>query len=312
MLDGELLAEADQDTTEAALGGAVVVGATLETTASVNCRSGGSTSFASLGVLARGTRVTAAAASPSSSGFYKVTSRLGTCWVSGSYLASVAAPIDGGAGGSGGGSGGACSTTDSVWTCSADGKQRQKCVGGQLSTSSCASGCLRNGSNTDAQCLGGSWALTCPGTYGTTKSTRGDYYLTAFGCWVDANGVKHGDSGDNCIPSCLAQARAQGLCLPGDTGKACEERVNWFTADGARFGCLARLRITNPANGKSVVAVALDYGPACWVEKNVNFPILDASGRVNRHLFGSDLGAVDRGLVHVVEVDKTTPLGPVP
>jgi hypothetical protein len=29
-------------------------------------------------------------------------------------------------------------------------------------------------------------------------------------------------------------------------------------------------------------------------------------------LFGSDQGSTDRSLVHVVEVDSSTPLGPVP
>jgi hypothetical protein len=152
---------------------------------------------------------------------------------------------------------------------------------------------------------------TCTGSYGTQKASSGDYYLTAFGCWKDAAGVSHGDAADNCIPTCLAQAKAAGLCLPGDTGKNCEERVTWFTADAARFGCLARLKVTNPANGKSVIAVALDYGPSCTsVEAKVKKEVLDASGRVDRFLFGSDQGVLDRSLVHVTEVAASTPLGP--
>jgi hypothetical protein len=154
---------------------------------------------------------------------------------------------------------------------------------------------------------------TCTGSYGTKKASSGDYYVTAFGCWKDAAGVSHGDVGDNCIPSCLAQAKAAGLCLPGDTGKNCEERVTWFTADAARFGCLARLKVTNPANGKSVVAVALDFGPSCTsVEAKVKKEVLDASGRVDRFLFGADQGVLDRSLVHVTEVAASTPLGPTP
>jgi len=152
---------------------------------------------------------------------------------------------------------------------------------------------------------------TCTGSYGTKKASSGDYYITAFGCWKDAAGVSHGDAADNCIPTCLAQAKAAGLCLPGDTGKNCEERVTWFTADAARFGCLARLKVTNPANGKSVIAVALDYGPSCTtVEAKVKKEVLDASGRVDRFLFGSDQGVLDRSLVHVTEVAASTPLGP--
>src|SRR5262245_39368710 len=72
----------------------------------------------------------------------------------------------------------------------------------------------------------------CSGTYGTTKSADGDYFLTSFGCWLDANGAEHTDPGDNCVPTCLDKAIAAGLCDPG-TGKACEEKVTWFTADGA-------------------------------------------------------------------------------
>jgi hypothetical protein len=120
----------------------------------------------------------------------------------------------------------------------------------------------------------------------------------------------HTDPVDNCIPSCLSKAKAAGLCLSTDTGPDCEERVTWYTADGARFGCLARLKVTNPANGKSVIAVALDYGPGCSGERSVNFPVLDSSGRIDRYLFGSDQGASDRALVHVIQVDEATPLGP--
>lgn len=205
-----------------------------------------------------------------------------------------------------------CGSASASWTCTADGARRERCAMSALESESCSRGCLRPPPGTEAQCLGTSYTVNCPGSYGTEKSTAGDYYVTAFGCWVDAQGTIHTDPGDNCIPSCLSQAKAAGLCDAADTGPQCEERLTWFTADGARFGCLARLRITNPANGKSVVAVALDYGPACSLERSVSFPILDASGRVDRYLFGSDQGAVDRALVHVVEVDTTTPLGPVP
>jgi len=103
------------------------------------------------------------------------------------------------------------------------------------------------------------------------------------------------------------------VCLPGETGKQCEERVTWFTADAARFGCLTKLKVTNPANGKSVVAIALDFGPSCTlVEDKVQKGVLDASGRVDRQLFGSDQGFQDRSLVHVTEVPASTPLGPTP
>ena len=137
---------------------------------------------------------------------------------------------------------------------------------------------------------------SCTGSYqGTTQPADGKYDLTAFGCWVDASGVKHGDSGDNCIPGCLAKAKSAGLCSTSDAGKACEERVSWYVADAGRFGCLQRVKIVNPSNGRAVVAVALDYGPACWVEAKVHKAALDASGHIaNRYLFGADQGVTDK------------------
>ena len=204
--------------------------------------------------------------------------------------------------------------TDTTFTCAADGNSRGKCVNGALDQESCPRGCLREPTGQDSICLGpaGSNTFMCSGSYGTTPSTDGDYYLTSFGCWVDPQNVTHTDPDDNCIPSCFDQAKAAGLCMPNDTGPECEERVDWFTADGARFGCLARLRVTNPATGVSVIAVALDYGPGCSGEQAVDMEVLDASGRVDLALFGGDEGASDHALVHVVQVDDLTPLGPTP
>jgi hypothetical protein len=203
-------------------------------------------------------------------------------------------------------------TGDDSFTCAKDGDSRGECVSGSPVVEACDRGCLRRPSGQDSVCLGTTNNFSCTGSYGTTPAGGGDYYLTSFGCWVDATGGIHTDPGDNCIPSCLGQAKAAGLCEAGDSGPACEERLIWFTADGARFGCLARLRVTEPTSGKAVIAVALDYGPSCSVERSVSKTVLDASGRVDRYLFGSDQGASDRALVHVVEVDRSTPLGPVP
>jgi hypothetical protein len=208
---------------------------------------------------------------------------------------------------------GGCGTTSSpVFTCTPDGGARVRCDGGTLVHEECSRGCLRAPPGSPATCMGTTDAWSCTGSYGTTKAADGDYYVTAFGCWRDAQGVEHGDAQDNCIPSCLAAAQKKGICAASDTGKACEEKVNWYTADGARFGCLARLRVTNPANGKAVVALALDYGPGCSGEARVTKSVLDSSSPVDRYLFGADHGASDRALVHVVEVDDSTPLGPVP
>jgi hypothetical protein len=154
---------------------------------------------------------------------------------------------------------------------------------------------------------------SCNGSYGKLKAQSGDYFVTSFGCWVDSSGNAHGDSGDNCLPACLSQARAAGLCKSSWSGKTCEQQLNWYTADSGRFGCLQRLRITNPSNGKQVIAITLDAGPACWVEAKVSKEILDVSGAVATYLFGTTaIGPTERKLVHVVEVGSSVPLGPVP
>jgi hypothetical protein len=153
--------------------------------------------------------------------------------------------------------------------------------------------------------------FSCTGAYGTVAVNDGNYYMSSFGCWVDTAGTVHTDPGDNCIPSCLSKAISAGLCPAGSSGPACEESINWYTADGARFGCLARLRVTNPANGKALVAVALDYGPGCSGENNVQHAVLDSSGRIDDYLFGGPKGSSEKAVVHVVQVDDSTPLGPI-
>ena len=149
--------------------------------------------------------------------------------------------------------------------------------------------------------------VDCTGQYGTTPSPDGTYYITAFGCYSDQNGT-HGDPGDNCIPGCLSQAQ-KSICS-GMSGPACEESVNWYSADSARFGCMTRLRVTNPKNGKAVVVVVLDAGPSCFVEQNVNHAVLDMSTPSNLYLFGGQQGQADHALVDVEVVDGSTPLGP--
>ncbi len=197
-------------------------------------------------------------------------------------------------------------------TCSKDGNSRGSCVGGAPKIESCARGCLRKSSPDDDVCMGTTTSFACSGSYGTGKAEDGDYYLTSFGCWTDEGGTTHQDSGDNCIPACFSKAQSAGVCQSGWDGPECEQKVNWFVADSGRFGCLARLRITDPKSGKAVVGVVLDAGPACWVEQNASKAILDASSRISMHLFGTTLGWSDKALVHVVEVDASTPLGPVP
>jgi hypothetical protein len=203
-------------------------------------------------------------------------------------------------------------TGDTNFTCSMDGNSRGECINGTPMIEACPRGCLREMSPQDSICMGPTDNWSCNGSYGTDRALNGDYDITSFGCWTDANNNIHTDQGDNCIPSCLNQAIAAGLCMQSDDGPTCEERVNWYTADGARFGCLQRLRVTNTLTGKAVIAVALDFGPSCSVESMVSKAVLDSSGRINLELFGGDQGVSDMSNVHVVEVDNSTPLGPVP
>jgi|GEM_PF-5757922 len=202
-------------------------------------------------------------------------------------------------------------TGNARFACSKDGNSRGKCIAQAPQIEACSRGCLRSQAPADDVCMGTTTSWSCNGLYGTTKASDGDYYLTAFGCWVDANATTHVDPTDNCIPACFGKAQSSGLCQKTDTGPQCEEKVNWYVADSGRFGCLARLRVENPKNNKKVIVVVLDAGPGCSVESKVQKAILDASGRVDEYLFGAQLGYSDKGLVHVVEVDPSTPLGPI-
>ena len=213
-------------------------------------------------------------------------------------------------GGSSGGEPQACGVYESspAFKCAPDGMARGRCLGASAEIESCPNGCLIRDAGDDV-CMGTSSTWSCGGTWGTSKMEDGGYYATSFGCWLDANGDPHSDPGDNCIPACLADAKSSGLCT-GLSGPACEQKVQWFAADAGRFGCLARLRVTNPANGKSVVVVSLDLGPSCSVESQVDDGVLDLSYPTTNYLFGDQVGVVEKKGVHVVEVDASTPLGP--
>lgn len=160
----------------------------------------------------------------------------------------------------------------------------------------------------------GEW--TCTGTTGHGANPDGTYYATSFGCWTDENGGVHGDGEDNCIPYCQTGAAAQGrgeayqaLCA-GLSGRQCEERVSWYVADSDRFGCMTRLKVTNPDNGKAAIVVVLDKGPSCTIERRVDYWVLDSSSRVTQYLFGGQTAATERADVQVEIVADDTPLGP--
>jgi|HubBroStandDraft_6_1064221.scaffolds.fasta_scaffold426813_1 uncharacterized protein YraI len=166
-------------------------------------------------------------------------------------------------------------------------------------------------SSSSSSSSSGATVWSCTGLYGTIPMANGEYYATEFGCYIDANGNPQQDPGDNCIPACLSQAQTSGLCA-GMSGPDCEDAVSWYSADGGRFGCLARLKVTNEANGKAVVVVVLDYGPACSVEATVQHAAIDLSYPADHYLFGEETGISDEALVHVDVVDASTALGPVP
>lgn len=202
------------------------------------------------------------------------------------------------------------SFSSAEFTCASDGNGRGRCESDSLDFESCTNGCLINASGADT-CMGTAASpWSCSGTTGKTKMTNGNYMATSFGCWVDDNGVSHSDPGDNCIPACLSQIKNMGMCS-GMTGPQCERSLNWYSADRDRFGCGAKLRVTNPANGKTAVVVVIDAGPACWVEDKVDTGVLDLSYRVTEHLFGGQVGVEEKRKVHVVEVDPSTPIGPI-
>jgi hypothetical protein len=228
--------------------------------------------------------------------------------------AEGAAPKGGRDGGAEGGREAGCGelTGDDQPTCSGDGDSLGDCVGGVPHVQTCPYGCLHGEDGGASSCLlAKATNFSCIGAYGTVPVNDGNYYLSEFGCYIAPDGGVVTDPGDNCIPSCLSQALAAGLCPAGSTGPECEEAIGWYTADGARFGCLARLRVDNPLNGKAVIAVALDYGPGCAGENRVSHAVLDSSGPVNDYLYGGPEGSGCGAVVHVVQVADTTPLGPL-
>ncbi len=194
------------------------------------------------------------------------------------------------------------------FTCAADGNGRGRCDAGQVVFETCPNGCLLS-SGADA-CMGQTSSWSCSGTTGQTKMQNGNYIATSFGCWVDGNGVSHQDSGDNCIPACLATLQQDGICA-NMSGPACERHINWYAADRDRFGCGARIRVTNPDNGKSAIVEVIDGGPACFVEQNAHTGVVDLSNAVAHYLFGGEVGWSDMQKIHVVEVAPSTPLGPL-
>ncbi len=157
---------------------------------------------------------------------------------------------------------------------------------------------------------------SCSGTAGETPNPQGVYYVTSFGCWIDEDGDPRGDGDDNCVPWCQSNAYRDGtqdeydeMC-GGMSGAQCERSVGWYTADADRFGCMTRLRVTNPDNGRAAIVVVLDRGPSCTIERRVDFWALDLSYPASLYLFGEAKSVTERGDVEVEVVSMDTPLGP--
>lgn len=154
---------------------------------------------------------------------------------------------------------------------------------------------------------------SCEGVAGSEANPTGSYYITSFGCWIDEDGDLRGDGGDNCVPWCQSFADPddyEELC-PGMSGAECERSVAWYTADADRYGCLTRLRVTNPETKDAAVVVVLDRGPSCKIERRVEHWVLDLSYPASNYLFGGPASATERVEAIVEVVPPDTPLGPV-
>jgi hypothetical protein len=121
----------------------------------------------------------------------------------------------------------------------------------------------------------------CHGNASTEVPSDGRFALTTFG-----------GSGDHQAMSCGGYANGTG----------------WYAASRQRYGCGTKLRVE--ANGKCVVVQAQDYGPDVCVEHAAGLPILDASPRVSKELFGENgAGYIDHLVVTVTEVASDVPVG---
>ncbi len=146
------------------------------------------------------------------------------------------------------------------------------------------------------------------GLTSSEKPPNGLFSTSWFGCYRKSDGTIYKDPSDNCLFAC----GSMGLCASGKSGPECESDLQWFSADADRFGCGARIRVTNCKNGKRVVLAALDKGPNCPTEQKFGAPVLDMSHAAMVHLFeGKTYGGSDLQRVHVEPVPATTPLGPL-
>jgi hypothetical protein len=151
----------------------------------------------------------------------------------------------------------------------------------------------------------------CDGPSGNTSKqvpSNHVYSTSWFGCYAKPDGTIVKDPTDNCLFAC----GSKGLCAAGLSGPECEASIKWFAADADRYGCGARIRLTNCVNGKQVVVTTLDRGPNCPTEKSFGVPVIDMSHDAMIYLFdGKEYGGSDKKRIVVEPVDAATPLGPV-
>ena len=101
---------------------------------------------------------------------------------------------------------------------------------------------------------------------------------------------------------------------PGESGTmSCGQSTRngswYYIASRQRFGCGAHVRLTTAT--KCVVAEADDYGPDVCVETAAGGPIIDASPKVAKALFGvSAAGWSEHRTLKAEVVSDATPLGP--
>ena len=98
------------------------------------------------------------------------------------------------------------------------------------------------------------------GSFGKTKAPDGRYGLTSF----------------------------VGLAGRSPTCGGSPTDGEWlYMAGRSRFGCGARLKVINPANGRYCVPAVADYGPNTCVEEAAGMPVVDVSPQVSEYLFGT-------------------------
>ena len=154
--------------------------------------------------------------------------------------------------------------------------------------------------------------VTCDALSGNTTTSRpanAIYATSWFGCYRNATGALVTDPNDNCEFAC----GNRGLCASGLSGPECQAQLKWFAADADRFGCGARIKVTNCVNSRAVVLATLDRGPNCRsVEQAYGAPVIDMSWPAMTYLFeGRTYGGSDKKRVVVEVVPATTTLGPV-